>query len=341
MSSIRIPRPWEIPERLATPEPLFLNRRQVVASLGMGAMSLALPWSAGCAAQDGPPAEGGDGAPAPERGKLEAALADRFAGLFPARKNAGYDLGGRPLTAEDTAATYNNFYEFTTDKEGVWQLARRYPLAGEWTIEVGGLVGKPLTLGLDDLFKIAPFEERLYRFRCVERWAMQVPWTGYPLRALIDRAEPLGSARYVRFVSIEDRERLPGQREQPWYPWPYFEGLRLNEARHDLAFVVLGSYGHALPMQHGAPVRLAIPWKYGYKGPKSIVRIELTAREPRTFWNQLQPREYGFYSNIDPGKPHPRWSQAEETDIGTGEKRPTLLYNGYDQVAGLYTGKEA
>jgi sulfoxide reductase catalytic subunit YedY len=339
MPSIRIPRPWEIPERLATPEPLFLNRRQVVASLGLGALSLSLPWSAGCAAQDGP--ADGDGAGLPERGKLEPALGDRFSGLFPARKNVAYDLGDRPLTAEDTAATYNNFYELTTDKEGVWQLARRYPLGGEWTIEVGGLVKKPLTLGLDDLFKIAPLEERLYRFRCVERWAMQVPWSGYPLRALIDHVEPLGSARYVRFVSIEDRERLPGQREQPWYPWPYFEGLRLDEARHDLAFVVLGSYGHALPMQHGAPVRLAIPWKYGYKGPKSLVRIELVAEQPETFWNQLQAREYGFYSNIDPGKPHPRWSQAEETDIGTGEKRPTLLYNGYDQVANLYTRKEA
>ena len=169
---------------------------------------------------------------------------------------------------------------------------------------------------------------------------MQVPWTGYPLRALLDRVEPLGSARFVRFVSIEDKENLPGQRDEPWYPWPYFEGLRLDEARHDLAFVVLGSYGHALPMQHGAPVRLAIPWKYGYKGPKSLVRIELVAEQPETFWNQLQPREYGFYSNVDPGKPHPRWSQAEETDIGTGEKRPTLLYNGYDQVAALYDGKE-
>lgn len=339
MPSIRIPRAWEIPERLATPEALFLSRRQVVASLGVGAMTLALPWSAGCAAED-VPAEGGE-TPAPERGKLEPALGDRFAGLFPATKNAAYDLGGRPLTAEDTAATYNNFYEFTTDKEGVWQLARRYPLGGEWTIEIGGLVQKPLTLGLDELFRIAPLEERLYRFRCVERWAMQVPWTGYPLRALIDRVKPLGAARYVRFVSIEDKENLPGQREQDWYPWPYFEGLRLDEARHDLAFVALGSYGHALPMQHGAPVRLAIPWKYGYKGPKSIVRIELTAEEPGTFWNQLQPREYGFYSNVDPGKPHPRWSQAEETDIGTGEKRPTLPYNGYDQAAALYDGTEA
>lgn len=346
MPSIRLPRPWEIPERLATPEPLFLDRRRIVASLGLGALSLALPWSAGCAAEESPvngEQGGGEGAgraaELPERGKLEPALGDRFADRFPAKRNNDYGLLDRPLTGEEKPATYNNFYEFSTVKDEVWQLARHYPL-GEWTIEVGGLVEKPRTLDLDDLFQIAPLEERLYRFRCVEAWAMQVPWTGYPLRALIDHVEPLGKARYVRFVSFEDPKHLKGQREQDWYPWPYFEGLRLDEARHPLAFVVLGSYGHALPMQHGAPVRLAIPWKYGYKGPKSFVRIELTDERPETFWNQLQPREYGFFSNVDPEKPHPRWSQAQETDIGTGGKRPTLLYNGYDEVADLYTGDE-
>lgn len=341
MPSIHSPRPWQIPDRLATPESTFLNRRQVVAALGLGTVGMAMPFSAGCATPE-PPRTRND---APEaagagRGKLEPALGDRFADRFPAPSNDAYDFGGRPLTAEETAATHNNFYEFTTDKDRVWELARDYPLGGEWTIEVGGLVAKERTLGLDELFKIAPLEERLYRFRCVEAWAMQVPWTGFPLKALIDHLEPLGSARYVRFVSILDKAQMEGQREQTWYPWPYYEGLRLDEARHELSFVVLGSYGHALPMQHGAPVRLAIPWKYGYKGPKSFVRIELTDEEPKTFWNDLQPKEYGFYSNVDPGKPHPRWSQAEETDIGTGEKRPTLLYNGYDQVASLYTGKE-
>lgn len=335
MPSIHIPRPWRLPERLATPEPVFLDRRQVVASLGLGALTMALPWSAGCAEPGG----GTEGAAA-ARGQTEPALGDRFANLFPARRNDGYDYGGRPPTAEETAATHNNFYEFTTDKGGVWELARRYPLPEPWTIEVVGLVKKVRTLSLDDLFEIAPLEERLYRFRCVEAWAMQVPWTGYPLRALIDHLEPLGAATHVRFVSLLDKDDLVGQREQPWYPWPYYEGLRLDEARHELAFVVLGSYGHALPMQHGAPVRLAIPWKYGYKGPKSFVRIEFTDRQPATFWNDLQPREYGFFSNVDPGKPHPRWSQARETDIGTAEKRPTLLYNGYEQAASLYGGNE-
>jgi sulfoxide reductase catalytic subunit YedY len=337
MPSIHVPRPWEIRESLATPESTFLSRRQVVASLGLGALSVALPWSAGCAEPGGGAAAGGE---SPERGKLDPALGERFSDLFPAKRSDAYDLRGRDLTAEETAAGHNNFYEFTTDKGGVWELARRFPLPEPWTIEVAGLVKKPRTLSLDEVFKIAPLEERLYRFRCVEAWAMQVPWTGFPLRALIDHVEPLGSATHVRFVSVLDQERMVGQREQTWYPWPYFEGLRLDEARHELAFVVLGSYGHALPMQHGAPVRLAIPWKYGYKGPKSIVRIEFTDRQPGTFWNDLQPKEYGFYSNVDPGEPHPRWTQATETDIGTQEKRPTLLYNGYESVASLYTGRE-
>jgi sulfoxide reductase catalytic subunit YedY len=337
LPTIRIPRPWELPERTATPESVYLDRRQILATLGFGTLALALPWSAGCA--DAPDQSAGAGATA-QRALTDPALGSRLADRFPAPRNAAYELGGRPLTDEKVAAAYNNFYEFTTDKDRLWRLAQAYTLP-PWTVEVGGLVAKPRTLDLEELFRRFPLEERLYRFRCVERWAMQVPWTGFPLRLLIDHLEPLGSARFVRFVSLLDKEGLPGQRNQPWYPWPYFEGLRLDEARHDLAFVVLGSYGHALPMQHGAPLRLALPWKYGYKGPKSIVRIEFTAEEPPTFWNDLQPKEYGFYSNVDPGKPHPRWSQAEETDIGTREVRATALYNGYSQVAALYTGRES
>jgi DMSO/TMAO reductase YedYZ molybdopterin-dependent catalytic subunit len=196
-------------------------------------------------------------------------------------------------------------------------------------VEVSGLVKKPRTLDLDAVMKGFPLEERLYRFRCVERWSMQVPWTGYPLRSLLDSLDPLPSATHVRFVCVDDPEHLTGAKESPWYPWPYHEGLRLDEARNPLAFVVVGSYGHALPMQHGAPLRLAIPWKYGYKGPKSIVKIEFLKEQPPTFWNVLEPREYGFYSNVNPQKPHPRWSQEIETDIGTGGRRPTLPYNGY------------
>lgn len=337
MPSIRIPRPWEIPERLATPESIFLNRRQVLTSLGLGTLAMALPLEACAGPQDGGGAAKAGAATLD--GLLKPAVGGLYADRFPAARNAAYDLAGRSLTAEETAAKYNNFYEFTTDKDRVWKLAQGYP-AAPWKVEVGGLVKTPRTLDLDDFFKRFPLEERLYRFRCVERWAMQVPWTGFPLRSLVDYLEPRGDARYVRFVSVLDKERMPGQR-QPWYPWPYYEALRLDEARHPLAFVVVGSYGHPLPMQHGAPWRLALPWKYGYKGPKSVVRIEFTKEQPGTFWNDLQAAEYGFYSNINPQKPHPRWSQAEETDIGTQQVRPTLLYGGYSQVAELYTGREA
>lgn len=332
MANVRIPPAWRIPERLATPESIYLDRRQVLAGLGLG--TLALGAGAACAS-----AETADAAADPER-IAEPALGERFADRFPALRSAGYDLGGRPLTPETTAAGHNNFYEFTTAKNRVWELAQGYSV-DPWSVEVGGLVKRPRTLALEDLLARFPLEERLYRFRCVERWSMQVPWTGYPLSTLIDYLEPLPSARYVRFVSFQDPDNLVGQRTSPWYPWPYFEGLRMDEARHDLAFVVVGSYGHALPMQHGAPWRLALPWKYGYKSPKSIVRIEFTEERPATFWNQTTPREYGFFSNVEPHKPHPRWSQAREHDIGTNEDRDTLLYNGYaEQVAGMYDGNE-
>lgn len=334
MAGLRIPRSWEIPERLATPERVFLDRRQALAALGLGALAAGLPWQLGCA----PPRdhEGRD-----VSGRMLEPAAAAYADRFPARRNAAFGLGDRELTPERKAAAYNNFYEFTTDKGSVWKLAAGYPV-DPWKIEAGGLAGKPRTLDLDDVMRRFPLEERLYRFRCVERWAMQVPWTGFPLRLLIDSLEPLSTARYVRFVSFEDRERLPGRKETPWYPWPYHEALRLDEARHDLAFVVVGSYGHPLPMQHGAPLRLALPWKYGYKSAKSIAGIELVAERPATFWNALQPAEYGFYSNVDPGKPHPRWSQQIEQDIGTGERRATLLYNGYAaEVAALYDGRGA
>jgi sulfoxide reductase catalytic subunit YedY len=336
MAHTRRDKPWKLPERLATPESTFRNRRDVLAGLawgglGVGGLSIGMGSSRALAAESGteaPPAE-----------MIHAALGDRFSDRFPARRNDAYGLGERTLTPEAVSARYNNFYEFTTDKERVWELARGYSV-DPWSVRILGKVQKEKTLGLEEIFAF-PLEERLYRFRCVERWSMQVPWTGFPLSKLIESAQPLSSARFVRFVCIEDKQGLPGQSRQPWYPWPYYEGLRMDEAMNELAFVVVGSYGHALPMQHGAPLRLAIPWKYGYKGPKSIVAIEFTERQPGTFWNEAVPDEYGFYSNVEPNKPHPRWSQAMEQDIGTGEMRPTLPYNGYaEQVASLYSGKE-
>ncbi len=332
MPHIHLPPSWRISERLATPESVYLNRRQVLAGLGLGTLGLGLS-SARSYAETLSDASAA-------RGMLDPAVGDRFTDRFPAERDPAYTLGELTITPAEVAGSHNNFYEFTTAKDRVWELARRYPFEG-WKVEVAGLVKQPRTLHLEDLFTKFALEERLYRFRCVERWAMQVPWTGYPLRALIEWLEPLGSARYVRFVSFDEPARLPGQKSSPWYAWPYFEALRLDEALNELAFVALGIYGHALPMQHGAPWRLALPWKYGYKSAKSIVRIEFTKRKPETFWHDVAPSEYGFFSNIDPEKPHLRWSQADEEDIGTGETRPTLPYGGYaEQVASLYTGRE-
>lgn len=335
MTAVRIDPAWRLPERLTTPESVWLDRRRLLRTLGiLGLGQWALGAAGGCAPGRRPPATAD-----PAR-LTEPALGERHAERFPAPRDERYGVGARPVTAERTAAGYNNFYEFTTDKERVWELAQGYPVE-PWTVAVRGLVERPRELDLDFLMTRFPLEERLYRFRCVERWAMQVPWTGFPLARLIDELAPLSAARYVRFVSVHDPEGLPGQRSYHWYPWPYYEALRLDEARNELAFVVVGAYGHALPMQHGAPWRLALPWKYGYKGPKSVVAIELTADQPPTFWNDAVPDEYGFYSNVDPDKPHPRWSQARERDIGTGEERPTLPYNGYaEQVSGMYHGGE-
>jgi sulfoxide reductase catalytic subunit YedY len=331
MANLRIPRSWEIPERLATPEAVYLNRREILRGMGLGALALSLPIPLACSTPTNPEllAHG-----------LAPALGKRYADRFPARRSPGYGIGDRKITPEKDAGGINNFYEFTTTPDEVWKKGRGYKV-DPWTVEVGGLVRKPRTLDLNTLFKGFPLEERLYRFRCVERWSMQVPWTGFPLRALIDSLEPLSTAAWVRFVCVKNPEHLPGQKESPWYPWPYHEALRMDEARNPLAFVVLGSYGHALPMQNGAPLRLALPWKYGYKGPKSIVRIEFTADRPATFWNTLQESEYGFYSNVNPKKPHPRWSQEIENDLGTGERRPTRLYNGYArEVGAMYDGTE-
>ncbi len=331
MSAIHIPPSWKIPERLVTPEDVFTDRRQVLRALGLSTLGLALAPARRLWAETDVPSPAG-----PPPGLLRPALRGLYSSRFPVEPNSAYSLGSdRSTTPEALASAYNNFYEFTTVKEKVWELAQDYEIDA-WKIQVGGLVKKPRTLDLDDVFTRFPLEERLYRFRCVERWAMQVPWTGYPLAALIDHLEPLPSAKWVRFVSVLDKKRMPGQRRRG-YPWPYYEALRLDEARHPLAFVVVGSYGHALPMQHGAPWRLALPWKYGYKGPKSIVKIEFVAERPGTFWNDLQPEEYGFFSNVDPAVPHPRWSQQWETDIGTREARATLPFNGYgEEVAALY-----
>lgn len=240
----------------------------------------------------------------------------------------------RALTREEVAARYNNFYEFTGGKD-VFRYVEAFR-TDRWSVDVAGLVAKPRRWSLEELLRLEQ-EERTYRLRCVEAWAMVVPWRGFPLARLLRAAEPRHDARYVRFTSFADPTQQPGIAARPWDPWPYVEGLRLDEAMHDLTFVATGIYGHDLPKQHGAPVRIVVPWKYGYKSPKSVVKIELTAEQPRTFWTTLAPVEYPFQSNVDPSQPHPRWSQLTERLIGTADVRRTLAFNGYGaQVAHLY-----
>jgi len=240
-------------------------------------------------------------------------------------------------TAYKSVTGYNNFYEFGTDKEDPAQNAGRMQVR-PWTLRVEGLAAKPRSFDLDELLKVAPLEERIYRLRCVEAWSMVVPWVGFPLAALLKAVEPLGSAKYVEFVSHYDPAIML---RRPVLDWPYTEGLRLDEALHPLTILAVGLYGEVLPNQNGAPLRLVVPWKYGFKSAKSLVAIRLVERQPATAWNKSAPGEYGFYSNVNPVVDHPRWSQATERRIGEFRKRPTLPFNGYaEQVAGLYQGMD-
>lgn len=319
MAYVHIPRGWEIPEREAVSEEAYLNRREFIKKLGLAGIGATGLLS------------GADRALAFYDDTRSTATGE----LYPAKRNSKYVLD-RPLTDERVAAHYNNFYEFTTDKPRVAELVANFK-THPWTVEVTGLVSKPRVYEVDELLRRFPLEERLYRHRCVEAWAMAVPWTGFPLKAFIDFVQPTSKAKFVRFVSFNKPEEAPGMREQSWYPWPYFEGISMAEATNELAMLVTGVFGHELPRQMGAPMRLVVPWKYGYKSIKSIVKIEFTDKQPATFWNTLAPNEYGFVSNVDPKVPHPRWSQAYERMIIDGERRPTLPYNGYGEfVAYLY-----
>ncbi|MDA0746531.1 MAG: protein-methionine-sulfoxide reductase catalytic subunit MsrP [bacterium] len=322
MAQIRIPKVWEMSERLATPEDAYLNRRKFMQALGIAGAGVVL----GCADPQAPEAK-----PVVEVKKIS----EPPSGVYPAKRNEKWKLD-REVTPEDVAGSYNNFYEFTTDKERVKDLVDRFETR-PWEVEVSGLVDRPKVYDLDDLVRRMPLEERLYRFRCVEAWAMAVPWTGFPMKALINEVQPKSSARYVRMVTFQRPEQAPGQKSQPWYPWPYFEALTMEEAMNELTLLGTGIYGHALPKQHGAPIRLVAPWKYGFKSIKSIVSIEFTDKQPPTFWNKLAPSEYDFWANVNPNVPHPRWSQATERLISTGERVPSQLYNGYGEyVAHLY-----
>lgn len=308
---IKVKSRWEIPESEATPESVFLDRRRFVAALGLGATMA------------------GAGILAPER----ALAADPTADLYPAKRNEAYKLD-REVTPEKYSSEYNNYYEFSSSKSV--RPASDALKTRPWTVKIDGLVEAPMEIGIDDLIRRMPLEERLYRMRCVEAWSMAVPWTGFPLRNLVDFAKPKPEAKYMVMRTFLDRSIAPGQR-QFWYPWPYTEGLTLAEARHDLALMVTGVYGKPLPNQFGAPLRLAVPWKYGFKSVKAINSITFTDTRPKTFWEALQGGEYGFWANVNPAVAHPRWSQAEERILGTNDRRPTLLFNGYEaEVAGLY-----
>lgn len=340
MANLILPPAWRIPEREVTPEPVYRNRRAFLKQLGVvggGALSAAM---IGCG-DSGPSGNASKGGG--NTGQVQVAAADSSvpsasdASGYPHPRNPDYDPGWT-LTAEEAATSYNNFYEFTTSKTRVKELVGDFVIS-PWSIQVGGLVEEPLTLHLEDLLSLAPLEERVYRFRCVEAWAMVVPWTGYPLSKLIERCKPKSEAKYVYFETFNDPVQMPGIQKQRFYPWPYNEGLTMEEAMHPLTLVGTGIYGKPMPKQNGAPIRLVVPWKYGYKSIKSIVRMDFTATQPKTFWSSLSPEEYPFESNVDPGVPHPRWSQAAERMIDTGLRVPTQKYNGYgDQVARLYGG---
>lgn len=305
---------WRIGEARLTPHAVWVQRRELMAAGASALLFAGLPRRSA----------------AKEKGGIAA---DRY----PAPRNQRYTVD-RPLTDPEWATSYNNFYEFGSHKQirNAAQALRLRP----WTVTIDGLVEKPLTLDAEELIRRMPLEERIYRHRCVEAWSMIVPWTGFPLRALVELARPLAAAKYLRMETFMEPDTAPGQR-QFWYPWPYVEGLTIAEATHELAFIATGLYGEPLAKQNGAPIRLVVPWKYGFKSIKSIVRFTFTEERPRTFWQEVVPHEYGFWANVNPEVPHPRWSQAQERLLGTGEMVPTLLFNGYAEwVAGLYRGLE-
>ncbi len=305
----------KIPSSEITPKQVYLSRRDFIKAAGVVAGSVAL---AACA-------------PAGLSAPTEAALS-------PAADGKTDELGD-PLNSYKDITTYNNYYEFSTDKQAVAVLAKNFKTS-PWDVEVYGLVNKPRKFGLEDLLKMFPPEERIYRLRCVEAWSMVIPWMGFPLSKLLALVGPTSDARYVRFETTYQPEEMPGLK-QPWYPWPYQEGLRLDEAMHDLTILATGLYGGELPPQNGGGIRLVVPWKYGFKSIKAVVKIELTAEQPATLWSAIAPNEYGFYANVNPQVDHPRWSQATERRIGEFSRRKTLMFNGYEeQVASLYAGMD-
>jgi len=316
---IKRKRGWEIPEREATPEHIFEDRRRLAKLIAAGPILAAA-------------------APLLGRAAFAADAPDPSAGLYPAMQNLRYRLD-REVTAEKNATSYNNYYEFNTSKDVVSQ-AQKLPIR-PWTVKIEGMVEKPMTIGIDDLLKAMKLEERLYRHRCVEAWSMAVPWTGFAMKDFVAWAKPASGAKYVVMKTLADKSSMPGLRQNPFWPWPYTEGLTMEEANNELAFLVTGMYGKPVAKQNGAPLRLAVPWKYGFKSVKSIVSFAFTDKRPKTFWEEVGPSEYGFWANVNPKVSHPRWSQATEEVLGKGNRVPTVIYNGYEEfVADMYKGME-
>ena len=314
-------RPSEI-----TPEHIYLNRRHFLKSMGILGVGALLAAACGISEDQQTASATKAGSPA-GTGSSESTPSGTTAS----------ELSDTPNTYEEIT-NYNNFYEFTTNKNRVAGLAKDFE-STPWQVEVYGLVNNPKTFGIEDLLKFQQ-EERIYRMRCVEGWSMVIPWLGFTLSSLLDEVEPLSSAKYVRFETLLDPEQMPGQKS-PVYPWPYQEGLRMDEAMNDLTILSTGLYGKEMPNQNGAPIRLVVPWKYGFKSIKSIVKIELVDEEPETLWSSIAPNEYGFYANVNPEVAHPRWSQASERRIGERKRRPTMMFNGYaEEVAHMYEGMD-
>ena len=324
---IRIKKSWDLSENRTTPEHLYLNRRNLMK--GMAGL-IAGGGLAACSDAKAPPMVSSANA-------AEAATEAVTPPVLDYVHNDAYDAG-RPVTAEKLNRTYNNFYEYGSHKY-ISDAADAQLKPRPWQITIDGLVENQITLDVDELIAKMDLEERIYRHRCVERWAMVVPWIGFPVRKLVDLARPLGSAKYLRMETFGDPGMASGIREQSWYPWPYVEGITMAEATNDLPFLVVGAYGQIVPNSMGAPIRLHLPWKYGFKSLKSIVRFTFTEERPIGFWEEINANEYGFWANVNPDVPHPRWSQAQEQLLGSAEVIPTEIYNGYGEaVADLYAG---
>ena len=305
---------WNIENQYITDEKIFNSRRKILKNLALGSLFYAGMSSI------------------PKGGLSQSNL------YYPPKVNNLYKVN-RPITKESDATTYTNFYEFGSSKN-IWRRAAKLKTS-PWTITIDGLVKKPLTIDIDDLLrKIGGIEERVYRFRCVESWSMTVPWSGFSLNKILSLVEPSSDAKFVKFETFYEPDIAPGQK-QKWYPWPYQEGITIDEAKNDLSFIATGIYGKKLPNQNGAPLRLVIPWKYGFKSIKSIVKISFVSSRPKGLWEKIAPAEYGFWANVNPQISHPRWSQSTEQQLGIEGRVPTVIYNGYGpQVASLYSGLE-